>query len=298
MVSIVAHSDYISQCKIDSHLSHFTDFLLGIDFYFEGKESLTDANDIAVHALKAIAQNVPEQYQETFNLISRRRPKRESDWLHNDVLLFACTLGVAKFGLDESWLREVLSLRRQYADHEKNIVVQTFLDVLNKNFESTGNCRPLMLVMKSFLDLPIGKPNDVNQIYTDLIRKPFPFFASPFLNLIALRTIDLIILSREPTDLAFLSQVKEFLVKFRKRTHQISNAIWIVLFIGSIMGSVWFAFYFLQAKPQLADLLDRILTLLPFLGFGGLIPMLVVLRSKILKYIENSLFRYYGFDQD
>jgi len=219
-------------------------------------------------------------FSELYTDIVRRRPKSESEWVYNDILLFALTLGVKKFELERDWLEDVLSIRLERSQEESRSVAQTYMDLIKDNFENTSNHQPLMIVMKNSLDLAIGNTESLNSTYQSLTQREFPYSKVAFLNLICLKAFDIIVLSKGLIDIQRQKAIEKFVVKFNKRITQIAIALWWLLLLLTVAASASFLIYYLRLSPIEAERITRILTLLPFLGFGGLTIPVVVYRNR------------------
>ncbi len=295
MVSLIKRSEYIQYLELDKYTSSLVDFLLGNKIKIDPGISVSNANDASVCALLAIQENNKKQFVDIYQKISLRKPKPNSDWIFNEILLFSFTLGVYKFKLNHEWLSEVLKLRISHSQDENKFVAQTFSDLLNGNLESTNNFQPLMLVLKYYLDLPIDDEKRINAIYDDLIQKNYPYYKSTFLNIISLRAYDIIILCKGLTDLKRQREIANFLGVFKSRIHQMAFFCWLLLLIFVFGISVWFFFYYIKIGPQRRFYYDKIIAFFPYLSVGGLVGLVFKFRKKIIQVFEKSFFVFFGF---
>ena len=244
MVSLIARSEYIQQFESDEYSVALVDFLLNKEVSIDSNFTLSNANDATVYALYAIQKNNPNLFLEAYEQISHRKPKPDSDWIYNDILLFALTVGVCKFKLDEKWLLEILDLRATQTDDEKKLIAQTFIDALKENFDSTNNYLPLMLVIKDLLDLPPGDTLYVNSVYIELVQKKFPYSKAAFLNLISLKSLDIILIAKGVIDWERQKAMTEFINRYEQRIHQIATIPWGLLVIMIVGLSAWFLYFY------------------------------------------------------
>ncbi len=196
MVSLADRSQYLQQFGSDPYAGAFIDFLMGSNVAADESSTGETANDLSVMALRAIQANDRETFDDAYTKISGRQPRPDSDWLYNDLLLFALTVGGVKFGLDADWLRNALRIRVENAEGESQLIAQTLLDAVNGNFESTNNHGPLLIVIKYLLNISLGSSQQVNSIYRQLTEGSFPPYESSFLNTISLRAADTIVISK------------------------------------------------------------------------------------------------------
>lgn len=296
MVSLMERSEYIQQLESDEYTATLVDFLLGKNLSRCNYISTSNANEISKFVFYALQRNDQAFFLQLYDDIVQRKPKPESEWMHNDTLLFALILGVKKFKLNGNWLEEVLKIRINHSRDDGKLVAQTFIDISKDNLENNNNYRPLMIVMKYFLDLPLGDVEYVNSVYQDLVQKSFPYSKVAFLNLICLRALDTIILSKGLIDLKRQKAIDEFVVKFNHRVTQMATTLWVLLATLTLSASILLGSYYFYTSSQQVELINRILAILSFLGLGGSINTLIfVQRKKLIEFFKRPFLKYYGY---
>lgn len=294
MVSLITRSEYFRQIEVDEYSTSLVAFLVGQKIS-KPENISSNANDISKSALFALQNDDQSLFLELYEEISRRKPNNDSPWVFNDILLFAITLGVCSFKLNKKWMDNVLRIRLEHSQSESLLVAQTFADILNENLINKNNHQALMLVMKYFLGFPLGDENYVNSIYEQLVLKSFPYSKTPFLNLIYLKALDVIILSKGLIDLERQKAVDEFIKSFNSRVTLFATVLWISLFLIVLSFSIGFLVYFIKVTPQQAETINRILTSLPFLGFSGLVIPVLAYRKNVTDFFKKLFFAYYNF---
>jgi hypothetical protein len=295
MVSIISRSDFVRQFESDEYTTALVDFLLGNLLRKSNNVSTSNANEISKQVFYALQNNDKELFSELYQEITRRKPKSDSEWVHNDILLFAVTLGTKKFNLNKQWLDEVLSIRIEHSHEESKLITQTYIDVLKGNLENAGNHRPLMIVLKYLLGFPVGSNEYVNSVYEEIIQSPFPYSKAAFINLICLKGYDIILLSKGLMDLDRQRDIEDFITHFNKRINQVASFFWWLLLLLVVVLSVGFLLIYIGADSQNAEKIDRILNILPFFGFSGLIIPVLVYKKRIIDFFKTPFLRYYGY---
>ena len=294
MVSLIIRSEYLTHIEFDEYSTSFVAFLVGRKLS-KVQNTSSNANDISRSVLFALQNNNKQLFLDLYEEISRRKPNKDSEWVFNDILLFAVTLGVCKFKVNKDWVNGVLKLRLEHSQNESLLVAQTFADILSENLVNKNNYQALMLVMKYFLDLPLGNEDYLNSIYTELLLKIFPYSRTPFLNLICLRALDVIILSKGLVDLERQKAVEEFIKIFNSRITLYSTIIWLALLAIVLSLSIGFLVFFINVSPQQAEIINRFLASLPFLGFSGLVIPVIKYKNRLIDFIKKPFFKFYNF---
>lgn len=294
MVSLADRSQYLREFGSDRYAQAFVDFLMGSKVSADESSSGETANDLGIKALRAIQEDDEASFDRVYERISGRRPRRDSDWLYNDLLLFALAVGVVKFESDAGWLRDALQTRIESTEGESQLIARTLLDVVNGNFNSTNNHGPLLTVTKHVLDMPLGPPQHVNSVYRHLTEAPFPYHESSFLNIISIRAMDAIVLSKELGDFERQMATDRFLDSFSVKIGQVSFGIWAILLVALVTGSLCLGYLLWTAPEQKRGTFEIILALLPLLGLPGVLS-LVGKKQQIEAWLKRRLLRFFNY---
>lgn len=294
MVSL-ADRQYLQQLDSDLYTRSLIAFLFDKSVSAASHKNGNTADDVAISALHSVQRNDPESFDGSYGEIKRRKPKRDSDWIHNDLLLFALTAGVAKFDREPEWLLNVLQLRMENTDEEKRLITQTLLDAVNGNFESIDNSKPLMVVIKHFLSLSLGSEEYVNSTYRELAESSFPHYDSVLLNIVCLRAIDLIVFHKKLGSMKWYQATDAFLDSFVKRVRQLSWSLWLLTFAVVGLATLYFWYYYLGSISGTRDNIEAILRLLPSLGVTSLLAPLLTFRKQIIGWFEACLLRFFRY---
>lgn len=295
MVPLTSRWQYLQQLGSDHHTQAFVDFLLERDVAISSPSYNETADDIATSALRAIQHDDPEGFDEAYDQIQRRKPKSDSDWIYNDLLLFALTVGVGKFNHETEWLQNVLRVRMESTDGEKRLITQTLLDAVERNFQSIGNHKSLMIVIKHFLFLSLGSEDHVGSTYREVVESPFPLHESAFLNAISLRAVDIIVFHKELGSIEWYRATDRFLGCFRTRVRQLAWSLWILVLIVVGSATLYFYYYFFTSDPSTRDILETAVQLLPPIGLTSLLAPVIAKHKQIRGWFERRLLRFFKY---
>jgi len=295
VVSLAERSEYLRQFGSDRYARAFIDFLMGGKISAHSPSSGETANDLGITAFRAIQENDRASFDEAYQRISGRRPSPESDWLYNDLLLFALAVGVVQFGSDADWLGDALRTRVKSTEGESQLIARTLADAINGNFDSTNNHGPLLIVVKHILGMPLGSSQYVNAVYRQLTQSPFPAYESSFLNVISLRATDAIVLSKELENTERRLATERFLASFDVRIEQIAFVLWVGVTAVVSAAAVYFGYRYLDAPKQGRGSFEIILALLPLLGLPGIgVLGLFWKRRQIEAWLKRQLLRFFN----
>lgn len=294
MVPLTDRSQYLQQFGSDRYAQAFIDFLMGNEISFDPPLSGETANDLSVSALRAIRDNDRARFHEVYERISGRKAKPDSDWLYNDLLLFALVVGVVQFSSDAEWLTDALRTRVENTEDESQLIARTLLDAINGNFESTNNHGPLLIVIKHAVNIPLGSPQLVNSIYRQLTERSFPLHESGFLNAVSLRAVDAIVLSKELGNLERRLATDRFLGSFTTRIQKMASVIYALLVIAVLSGTLYFSYRYLNAPKPERGTFESFLALWPFIGVPGLFGLLGK-RQQVEAWLKRQLFGFFKY---
>jgi len=291
--------NFLSNQEIsDPYLHILNDFVLEKLFAVdESKTTESNANDIAINSLYAIQKNSKSKFIKFQTIIQRRKPKNDSDWIYNELLMFAIVLGIKKFGLEDTWCKSVLSCR--LSKPETNLITQTYLDVLVDNFENKNNYQPLIIIYKYFIEKyqfsEYGLQSSINDLFSSAVFSPSqPFFL--IINKAALR----IILLKKGLINQDLEEKKEIFSKtFTKKVHCLSVFYWSIMLIFFIVITPLIA-YFVYFFPN-RFFQDHKVLITGIFSFSSLISILlfpIKKRKSIINFFTNIRYREYKFPKE
>jgi len=299
MVSLITRHEYIKQVEHDEYSIALVAFLWEQEINKSIATTSNNANDISKNAFFALHTNDPIFFSKVYEEISRRKPNQDSEWVFNDVLLFAIVLGVYKFKTSRDWIDSVLAIRLKHSQSDSGLVTQTFLDILGGNLVNKNNHQPLTLVMKYILNLPLGEADHINSIYQELIQRAFPYSKTSFLNLISLKALDVVLLSKGLINLERQKAIEEFLDRFNEKITFFATLLWWALISIIVLVSIKFFIYFFTATTEQVEIINRIITSLSIVGIGGgLIVPVIVYKNKIIDFFKKPFFKYYNYKQE
>lgn len=294
MVSL-ADRQYLKQQSSNSYTRSLIEFLYEKKLSDSSASNGTTADDITISALRAVQRNDTGYFDRSYDEIKRRKPGPDSDWIYNDFLLFALTVGVAKFNRGSEWLLDVLRIRMENLDGEKRLITQTLLDAVKGNFENTNNHKPLMIVIKHFLSLSLGSEEYVDSTYREVVEVTFPRYESIFLNIVCLRVVDLIVFHKRLGSMEWYRTTEHFLEFFRKRVRQLAWVVWIFILMLVAGATIYFWYYFLTSRSDARDSIGIFLQLLPSLGISSLLAPVLKWRKQIIGLFERVLLWFFGY---
>ena len=294
MVSLTGRQ-YVQQLSSDPYTQALADFLFGrsVSGSF-GRNGMT-ADDVAALALQAIQDDEAQRFEEAYDEIKRRTPQPEADWIYNDLLLFALTLGVTKFDREPDWLLNVLQIRMGHSGGEKKSITQTLLDAINGNFESIDNDKPLMIVIKYSLSMNLGSEEYVNSAYQQAVENSFPRYESILLNIVCLRATDLIVFHKRLGNTKWYRANDAFLSSFKRRTHQMAYCFWFLLLLAVAGTTLYLWYQDALSKPEARSPFETAMELLALFGLPSLIVPVLTFRKQIVSYFERLLFGFFEY---
>ena len=295
MVSLSERTSYLEQFGGDTYLDAFVNFLRGQEIAVNNGSTSAHADELMLRILKDIQLSNKDGFCTAYGELSRRRPRADSDWVYNDLLLFSLTLGVSQFQSSSDWLRQTLEFRLNNGSSEKRIVARTFLDLLNGNLESTSNYQPLMIVMKHLSKQPLGELNYVNSVYESLVNSSFPTDDAPFLNIIRLKALDVIVTSKNLANFERNQAVETFIQKFTKRSRQAAQLLWWIILICTVVATLRFCLWYFTTDPANQEFVNGLVVLLPIVGFGGFISLVLANKQKMINVFQRWIFDFYGY---
>ncbi len=298
MVLVNPFSSIEKKLELNTYTLALANFLLGKSL--SRNSSIlknNNADEISRNIFYALQKNDKKLFSNLYEEISRRKPKPESDWVYNDILLFSLVLGVSKFNFDKAWILDVLKIKLEHSQDENKSIAQSYIDICNNNLESKNNHILLTLVMKYHLGLPLGSLEYINAAVYELSQNAILQSKNIFLELISISAFNVILLSKGLANLERQKEVENFIKEFDKRINQFANFIWFLGLVAILAGLAAFVIYYFGADPQQAEYIDRILQIASILGFGGIFSYFWY-KKAIIDFLKRPFYRFYGYTLD
>jgi hypothetical protein len=289
MVLIEERSGYLQKFDEGSDFCLLRNFLLN-----KQVDKPTQESSLVHKTLFAIISNNISPIKDILDDFSAKSPTSESQYIYKDLMLFLFICVAKKFGLDQSWLLKFVE-QRESEEEEKNSITKTFQNLLKDNLESKDNYFEIVIAYKDILGMTEESEVILNATYEKLSKKRFPFYDSDFLNLIAFKAIDLIILTKGVTIIRPYRNLREFAERFDKRIRQISAAFFYLALVIIFFIQGYIAYKYFWGDENQSQTMGKIITVLAYLGVG---TIGFVRRRKVEDFFQKRIKRFFGRSDD
>ncbi len=287
MVSLEALSAYLIPLRANPLTNFFLDFLNDIPGLSAPVLNPSDTDSVVCNLLIYVQQNDVVSATALYQKFTTRRVRSDSEWIHNDFLLFALVCTVSKFRLDSQWVRQVL-LCRPNTDVMQRLINKSFENLLAGDYNASEDYHQISVVFQIVTQQI--QPNDtrLNQMFAYLWRTSFPYFESDFLNIISLRAIRATFEAKGLLNPEQRFVTEQFASRFLTRVKLITKIISVTVFALMIGGLAISAVFF-------ADNIwvKRVLAVLSALGLGA--SFFADIRTWLASHIEKMIKRCWGY---
>ncbi|MBK8091213.1 MAG: hypothetical protein IPK32_04275 [Verrucomicrobiaceae bacterium] len=193
MVSLSERDAVTQQAKDDVEMRAMYAFLFGASFDYCSETAFPHSD-----LLRAVVRADVDAFKLEVANYQKRRTSEGSSWYENDSLIFLLLVGCEKFEVAMGFLEPILSARERNTNPIPKQVNEVFRAVLRKNH---GMESPL-----GFIKLPLLNLAGRLELSSEAARKVYGELTfpgtftqlTPFLQLLALRAFDLVLLERRP----------------------------------------------------------------------------------------------------
>jgi hypothetical protein len=287
MVFIEEKSAYLQKFGNGNDFCFFKEYLQK-----KQTEPLTEDSSLVSKLLYALASNEISPVSKLIEENSNKIPTPDSPYIYKDLQIFLFICVTKKFGLEQSWILKFVENRKS-EEQEKNSITKTFQNLLKDNLISKDNYFEIVIVYKEILGSNELDETILNETYEKLSRKEFPFYNSDFLNLVAIKAIDFIVLSKGLTDFRSFKNLTEFSGKFDKRIRQIAIGTFYLIAFSLFTPLIYIGYKLFYGTTQESAWADKIftvvaivITILAFIGFFN--------KTNIVSYFETKVKVFFG----
>lgn len=276
MVSIEGKMEYLDRINIIPKLSAFNEFLLGKAITKPKGIDLSEADEIYFGIISAIQSEDKLAFENYYHKRSKSNPSKESPapFVNDDFLIFAIILGVSKFNIDKSWIKNIISIR------SKNTISTTLDNLLSENYYSTSNLPEIVLIFLERFNQRLITENFLNSTFKRINDNTTLLQSKSDLQILcAIHAYNSIILLKELPEGSEVHLLKTFNSRFIKRTKQLTWILQVIIGLGLIYGLLKLPIY----SPEAVVILERYnyaFTVLGTLGITFLGNQLNFIKSK------------------
>lgn len=290
MVSIIDRVSYMERINESPKLKAFHQFLLGKEIASSSFNSFSIPEEQFYKIITAIQTNHKTTFEEIYSKKSKSNPKKETPapFVNDDYLIFCLIIGICKFDIDKTWIKNILSIRN------RNTTTITLENILNENYSSTSNQSEVIL-MYLHLYNPSKINNDIlNTTYKSITENTTLLEnKNDFQILCALIAYDLIIYQKEASEGSEITALKIFNKSFKRRIKLLSWILQTIIFSVLIYGAIELSKY----SPEIVDFLNNKEYVFNIFGAIGL-----TFLSNLVPFFKNKsqeiLMRLFGYPKE
>lgn len=287
MVSVEALSAYWLPLRANPFTNFFLDFL-------DEKPDLaplvlnpSDTDSVVSNLLFYVRRADSAAATSLYQKLATRQVRVDSEWIHNDYLVFALVCVVQKFQLDGKWVRQVLH-NRPNADATQRLINKSFDNLLAGNHNAKEDYHQISIAYQLITQQEQFDGERLHKMFAYLWRHSFPYFESEFLNIVSLRAIRAAFEAKGLTDIEQRFVAEKFAHQFLKRVAKISKILTYSLFILIIIAMSTGAIFYAENKW-----VKGILAGLTTLGLGA--SFFADIRSWVALRVEKLVQKFWGY---
>lgn len=287
MVSIDEKVSYLNRISDNHKLSAFNQLLMGQAISVPSGDDLSESDEIFFGIISAIQTNDKVGFDKQLSKKSKSNPSIDSPapFVNDDFLVFSIILGVSKFNLDKTWIKNILSIR------SKNAITTTLENLLAENYYSTSNLPEIVLMFLQSINQSLITNDFLNSTFKKINENTALFDSKKdFQILFAIHSYNSIILLKEAPEGSEIELLKSFDRRFIKKMKVLSWILQAGILIALIYGLLKLPIY----SPETVEIINKYtfaFTILGALGFTFFGNQLVLIRRKTHE-LTMRLFGY------
>lgn len=290
MVSLENKISYIERINENPKLRAFHHFLLEKNVLPPSDNNQSDTNGLFLGIISSIQRNNKEQFQQIYSKKSKSNPSKDSPlpFVNDDFLIFCLIVGITKFNIDKSWIKNIVSIR------SRNSTTITLENILTENYFSTSNIHEVILAYFQLTDQSLITNDVLNNAYKSIAQNTILFESrSDFQILCAIRAYDLVIELKEAPKGSEIYLFRQFNERFVKRVKILSWIVQAIVLFGLLYAIMKLPIY-LPETVELIDKYNYVFTVLGALGFTLLGNQIPFIRNKA----QELIMRAFGYPKD
>lgn len=197
MVPLTERDSFMKEAHEDPELGPLRAFLF--------REPVTSgiSGDTRARLFDAIHRNDTGAFQAGVEDLSRRTIVAGSEWIGDDFVVFLLLIGARKFKFGKALIDKLLDCRRSMVNPSTQRLNEVFDAIHRGEFAMEGEYAFVKCVFRDLTEQWAPSEVDSSKLYQRLITPGCLHDLNPFLQLVALRAFDLVLIHRAPRDPAF-----------------------------------------------------------------------------------------------
>jgi len=283
MVSLENRSDYSFRINESQKLKAFYDLLLSKSLIKKSDDEISESDQIYFGIISSIISNDIASFKIYYEKKSKSHPSKDSPspFVYDDCFVFCLIVGISKFSIDKSWIKEIISIRN------RNSITITFENILNENYFSKSNQLEVVLMYFHLCNPSLITNELLNDTYQRIIETADLFNGkSDFLIICAIRSYDNIIVRKDSQAGSYLNLLMSFELRFLNRIKYLAWLVRTALLISLIYIIIVLISFFPVIKTFF-DTFGTIVTLFGVFGIsqlGNIFPFVIKTSNVLLLY--------------
>jgi hypothetical protein len=188
MVSVETQSAYWLPLRANLLTSFFLDFLEEKPGLVPPVLNPSDTDSVVCNLLTYVRRADAAAALSLYEKLIVRQVRSDSEWIHNDYLIFSLICAVRKFQLNSDWVRQILRSRPN-SELTQRLINKSFDNILAGNDNAKEDYHQISVVYQLVTQQVQFDAERLHKMFAYLWRHPFPYFESEFLNIVSLRAI-------------------------------------------------------------------------------------------------------------
>lgn len=203
MVSMIDNLQVLSLADSDPCLQAVIDLIEGNKVSLKEVESL----NIRERLLLSIANSDERQFKSLGDSIGERSISPNSEWCHDDFLVFLLLLGNQMFNCKYVFIQSILDVRRSNGNALPQKINEVFVALYRKDYSLSGEMAFVKLPFLSLIGELQINTSEAKSVYTDLINPNLYQQLSPFFKVLAHKAFESILFDRADFEVESVSQL-------------------------------------------------------------------------------------------
>ncbi len=287
---LIGKQEILQNIRADRSLSALITLLFEHEGSINAPIRLSQTDDAIVASLFSIHKRSNVEFKKAGEMLSRRRICNDTDWVHDDLLIFSIIVGNLCFGGFDELISEILRARSVGNDDDKSQKVTESLRSL-VNSQSDGPILAIPLV-----GLNLAFPNRdldgylLSKAYSQSVTLEVDVGTNLFLRILGEKISQIAINVGGLENASEYSRLKHFFNSFERRAIVFSQSMFAIIFLVTVCTWFYVAYLYFFSDSITAELSGKLFQM------GVVISPFALLffRRKFLKFARSLFYLFFG----
>lgn len=286
---LIGRQEALFTYKENQALDAFIRLLFEPDQEVNVPSRLSKTEDTVITLLASVRNKDKALFEKAMTVLERRKVSEQTEWVHDDLAVFAMIVSNLHHGGHAEIIKKGIQARMNSSD-QQSLDVSMSLSALNDSLTTAPVLSILVVGQELAGKTESAQKETLQRAFNQSEQMELNEQTSPFLRLLGEKTASMAVSMCVDDNFSSHHAMMKFQRSFDARARWFSYIVFTIILLGSTGVWLFLVWLYLFGNPEVSSLIEKLF------GVGIILApvSVLVLRTKILKFIRSMFYRLFG----